>query len=56
MFTEVFGLMLLKKRQKQLRMKHHDKNASLPHPNNLLKKPKKFNKREIKKKNKEEQK
>ncbi len=36
MFTEIFSLILLKKRKKQLKLQHYDKNARLPHPNSLL--------------------
>ena len=36
MFTEIFGIILLKKRKKYLKLKHHDKDACLPHPSSLL--------------------
>ena len=36
MFTEIFSIILLKKRRKYLRLKHHDKEAILPHPSSLL--------------------
>jgi len=36
MFTEIFSIILLKKRKKYLKLKHHDKDASLPHPSSLL--------------------
>ena len=36
MFTEIFSIILLKKRKKYLKLKHHDKHASLPHPSSLL--------------------
>lgn len=36
MFTEIFAIILLKKRKKFLKLKHHDKDAKLPHPNSLL--------------------
>jgi len=36
MFTEIFSIILLKKRKKFLKLKHHDKDARLPHPNSLL--------------------
>lgn len=36
MFTEIFSIILLKKRKKFLKLKHHDKDAKLPHPNTLL--------------------
>jgi hypothetical protein len=36
MFTEVFSIILLKKRKKFLKLKHLDKDASLPHPSSLL--------------------
>ena len=36
MFTEIFSIILLKKRRKYLKLKHHDKEASLPHPSSLL--------------------
>ena len=40
MFTEIFSIILLKKRKKYLKLKHHDKEATLPHPSSLLmKKP-----------------
>jgi len=56
MFTHVFSMILLKKRRKFLKLKHHDKNASLPHPNSLLlKNPNKARKREIKRQIKIEQ-
>ncbi len=32
MFTEIFSIILLKKRKKFLKLKHYDKDASLPHP------------------------
>ena len=50
MFTEIFSIILLKKRKKYLKLKHHDKHASLPHPSSLLlKNPQKARKREFKK-------
>jgi hypothetical protein len=36
MFTEIFSIILLKKRKKYLKLKHHDKQAFLPHPSQLL--------------------
>lgn len=55
MFTEIFSILLLKKRNKYLKLKHQDKNALLPHPSLLLKNPAKQRKRELKKQLKEEQ-
>lgn len=40
MFTEIFSIILLKKRKKFLKLKHHDKDARLPHPSSLLSKRK----------------
>jgi hypothetical protein len=36
MFTEIFSIILLKKRKQYLKLKHHDKEATLPHPSSLL--------------------
>jgi len=36
MFTEIFSIILLKKRKKYLKLKHHDQDAILPHPSSLL--------------------
>jgi hypothetical protein len=56
MFTEIFSIILLKKRKKFLKLKHHDKDATLPHPSSLLsKKAGKAKKRELKQQLKEEQ-
>ena len=50
MFTEIFSIILLKKRKKHLKLKHNDKEACLPHPSSLLvKNPLKARKRDIKK-------
>ena len=54
MFTEIFSIILLKKRKKYLKLKHHDKDARLPHPSSLLMRGKK--KRELKQQLKEERK
>jgi len=61
MFTEIFSIILLKKRKKYLKLKHHDKEARLPHPSSLMNKQKKTGdnsknakKRELKKQLKEE--
>lgn len=48
MFTEVFSILLLKKRKKHLKLNNLDTDASLPHPSNLLKKSGKYKKRDIK--------
>ncbi len=50
MFTEIFSIILLKKRKKYLKLKHHDKDAVLPHPSSLLAKnnPQRARKRELK--------
>ena len=56
MFTEIFSIILLKKRKKYLKLKHHDKDAVLPHPSSLLaKNPQKARKRELKRQIKMEQ-
>lgn len=56
MFTEIFSIILLKKRKKYLKLKHHDKDAQLPHPSSLLmKNPEKARKRELKRQIKLEQ-
>ena len=54
MFTEIFSLYLLKKRKNFHKLEHLDKNASLPHPSNLLKNSSKSRKRELKRSLKEE--
>jgi hypothetical protein len=41
MFTEVFSIILLKKRKKYLKLKHHDKDAKLPHPSSLMQRQRK---------------
>lgn len=38
--TEIFSIILLKKRKKHLKLKHHDKEARLPHPSSLMTKRK----------------
>ena len=56
MFTEIFSIILLKKRKKYLKLKHHDKDAVLPHPSSLLaNNPNKARKRELKRQIKMEQ-
>ena len=59
MIIEIFSIILLKKRKKYLKLKHHDKDARLPHPSSLMAKRKSTDnpasrKRELKKQLKEE--
>jgi hypothetical protein len=55
-FTEIFSIILLKKRKKYLKLKNHDREATLPHPSSLLMKSKSGNsKRQLKRQLKLEQ-
>lgn len=53
MFTEVFSILLLKKRKRHLKLNNLDTDASLPHPSNLLRKSGKARRRDLKSKEKE---